>query len=116
MLALDDVETNSVALERLSVEPRAWPPFSDVAASVEGYTYVTGVHRHKTRDDVVYLKMVPDVGHSLRVFGDVELADYLVLQLQRGEYGWWRAHTLSEKRWPRDAEFRFDPTFPSPRF
>lgn len=102
-LALFSREENAVALARLTVDPQAWGDFDDIETRLTGYTLASGVHDHVERDDVAYVKFVPDSGHSMRAFGDVVYDDYLVLALTRStDDNLWRAHGLSES-WPDSA-------------
>lgn len=102
--ALRDRDELVVALRRLTVETsRLSDQFDRVAAILDGYTLATWVHDHHQRADLAYVKLIPDIGHSARLFADAEIPNGRVLELHRGDDGWWRAHALHVDTWPPEA-------------
>ncbi|WP_415394214.1 PIN domain-containing protein (plasmid) [Rhodococcus globerulus] len=93
------------AIERLSIVPDQWD-FAATAQALEGYALATGVHSHIDRTDVVYLKFVPDAGHSMRAFGEISFHNFRVLAMQQGSDSIWRAYGLLINEWPAKADRR----------
>lgn len=63
----------------------------------------SGVHDHRGQPDIAYIKLIPNPGVTGRVFALTFVPDVDVLEMHRGQDGWWRAHTLHLNTWPDDA-------------
>ena len=93
-----------VAVARLCTPDRGLADRADEAAThLAGYGMATWVHDHRSQPDVAYVKFIPDPGVTGRVFAPTLLTDVHVLELHRGQDGWWRAHTLHLNTWPDGA-------------
>jgi hypothetical protein len=102
--ALGDRDELAVALGRLTAETSSLTgQFAEAAAVLDGYTLTTWVHDDQHRADIAYIKFIPDLGTSAQIFAPAEITDYRVLELHRGDDGWWRAHALHIDAWPPDA-------------
>lgn len=102
--ALADRSNLPVALSRLTAEDSDLNnQFDEAAACLDGYTLTTWVHDHRHRADVAYVKFIPDLGYAAQIFAHTEVADYRVLELHRGDDGWWRADALYLNTWPVEA-------------
>lgn len=93
------------AAGNISINPDEWD-FDAAARLLDGYAPTTGVHDHTDRDDVVYLKFIPDTGHSMRAFGEFAVTDIRVLAMQRNPHGQWLAYGLIYDAWPSHANPR----------
>ncbi|UCZ89107.1 PIN domain-containing protein [Gordonia sp. WA4-43] len=76
---------------------------SEASEHLTGYGMASWVHDSRGRQDVAYIKFIPDPGVTGRVFAPTLLTDVHVLELHRGQDGWWRAHALHLDTMPRDA-------------
>jgi len=102
--ALGDRDALAVALGRLTVETSSLnDQFAEAASVLDGYTLTTWVHDDQHRADVAYVKFIRDLGYAAQIFAPAEIADHRVLELHRGDDGWWRAHTLHTNIWPPEA-------------
>lgn len=103
-IALANQGELAVALMRLtSIHSGLNNQFNEVAACLDGYALLTWVHDHEHRGDVAYVKFVRSPGSSGQLFAHAEISDYRVLELLRGDDGWWRAQALYLDTWPRTA-------------
>lgn len=93
------------AVGNVSISPERWD-FDTASQLLDGYTLTTGVHDDNVRENVVYVKFIPDTGHSMRAFGDFAIDDYRVLAMQRHPEGYWRAEELFFDKWPSTANPR----------
>jgi hypothetical protein len=75
----------------------------EAATCLADYGMATWVHDHRSRTDIAYVKFIPDPGVTGRVFAPTILANVHVLELHRGQDGWWRAHRLHLNTWPAGA-------------
>ena len=81
--ALSDPEKNRHHLEYLSEDPPVWGDYSETAEALDRYALVQNVRTVPDTDEIVYLLLIPDTGHSMRVFGETEFDDYWALTLRR---------------------------------
>lgn len=103
-IALANRPERSMELRRLtSDDSELNNQFNAAAACLDGYALATWVHDHKNRTDVAYVQFVRSVGSSAQFFAHAEIPDYRVLELHRGDDGWWRAHALHLDTWPPEA-------------
>jgi predicted nucleic acid-binding protein len=103
-IALANRGDRAVELARLTSASSGFNnQFDDVAALLDDYALATLVHDHKQRADVAYVQFVRSLGYSAEFFDHGQIDDYRVLELHRGDDGWWRAHALHVDTWPPEA-------------
>lgn len=98
-------EAYPYAVGNVSINPQHWD-FDTASQLLDGYALTTGVHDDNNREDVVYIKFIPDTGHSMRAFGDFVIDDYRVLAMRRHPEGYWLAEGLFYDTWPSTANPR----------
>jgi hypothetical protein len=102
--ALDNREEFATALGRLTADSKLVTQLGEAASHLDGYAMTTWVHDHRQRTDTAYVKFIRDLGYSAQAFAHAEFSDYRVLELVRGDEGWWRAYALYLDMWPPQAQ------------
>lgn len=102
--AIDNHEEFPVAVARLCTPDLALADCAvEASEHLTGYGMATWVHDSRSRQGVAYIKFILDPGVTGRIFAPTLLTDVHVLELHRGQDGWWRAHALHLNTMPGDA-------------
>ena len=59
------------------------------------------VERCPDDDEIAYIKLMPNVDHPMRAFGEFPLDRVPILTMVRCPDGWWRAWGLAVDQFPR---------------
>lgn len=89
------------AIRNVSLNPADWGDYSEIAQLLDGYSIASNVEPSRDgRDDVAHIKFIPDMGHSVQLFEEVELDDVLMMTLVHCDDGWWRVWGVSHNWTP----------------
>lgn len=108
--ALLDIYTQRNLLKYLSYNPDDWGDYSEAAADLADYALAQHVREcDEAPGQIAYLLLVPDTGHAMRVFSEVELSDYRAITLVRDPAvtNRWRVWGISINHLPSASRVKF---------
>ena len=88
-----DPEARS-ALDKLVVDPKDWTGYTEIAETMGHWAIMNVVVESEERDDLAYVKFMPDTGHTMQAFGEAPLREVMMATLVRFPDGWWRVFAI----------------------
>jgi predicted nucleic acid-binding protein len=108
--ALLNLKTHRDVLDHLSYNPDDWGDYAEVAADLANYALAQHVREcGDAPGQIAYLLLVPDTGHAMRAFANVELTDYYAITLVRADVNpeKWRVWGVSQNDFPSAKRVKY---------
>lgn len=84
----------------MSSHPDVWSNYSNAAATMTDLSITQNVHPNADTEDICYVKFIPGIGTSGRMFAEAPLQDLTVMTLLRSEDGMWQVWGISSNHFP----------------